>query len=247
MDTTTDIYAVLKNHFQRLLQEHHLHSEDISITTKALTPEESIGQPKRRDFPLLTGKEVMMEANFRGSLGQAFTLSRAIFNGTLQEVSELDLTDNYNKAIFISSLNALMKYLGLIDRTVHCRNEEPEECACLLAQELESIAPNKKIVMIGYQPAIFEALTKKHMSLRLLELNPDLIGQTKHGVTIESGLADFADCVRWGDLFLVTGSTLANGSIVNFLNLQQPVYFYGNTIAGTAKLLDLKRFCYMAR
>jgi hypothetical protein len=41
----------------------------------------------------------------------------------------------------------------------------------------------------------------------------------------------------------VTGSTLVNGTVGRFLDLPIPAVFYGVTVAGAAKVLDLKRYC----
>ncbi|MDO5714238.1 MAG: DUF364 domain-containing protein [Tissierellia bacterium] len=241
-----DIYEELLEKFQNLVEKEGLEKEEIAVDIKSLTPTESIGNPKRKDFPLLTGKEAMVEANFKGAKGQAFTLSRSTYQGRLNDVLNLDLSNNYNKAIFLSTLNAVLKYLGLIDHTVHCKDEEPETCAFEISRYMEEHFQDKKIVLIGYQPAILEALTNVSVELRILDLNPINIGEYRYGVLVEDGEKDFEEITQWGDVFLVTGSTLANGSIVNFLNLKQPVIFYGNTIAGAAYLLHLPRLCFKA-
>ena len=48
----------------------------------------------------------------------------------------------------------------------------------------------------------------------------------------------------WAELVLCTGSTLANASIENFLDIGKEVLFYGTTGAGAAALMDWKRLCY---
>ncbi|MDO5755508.1 MAG: DUF364 domain-containing protein [Tissierellia bacterium] len=241
-----DIYEKLREEFKRIMEEEGLEKEEVLVHIGQLTPEESIGVTKRQDFPLLNGKEQMVQAEFRGEQGQAFTSSRAGFSGTLQEISNLDLTDDYNKAVFISTLNAVMKSLKMIDRTVHCRNEEPEECAMELADFVKNQYTNQNIGFVGYQPAMIENLGKQDLPLRVLDLNPEHIGHKRYGVLIEDGIKDFDAVVQWADILLVTGSTLCNGSIVNFLSLDIPVIFYGNTIAGAAHLLDLPRLCFKA-
>jgi len=45
----------------------------IGLVAAALSPEEAIGNPEDRDYPLIVGKERLMQAEFRGALGQAFT------------------------------------------------------------------------------------------------------------------------------------------------------------------------------
>ena len=68
--------------------------------------------------------EVMLQAEYKGCIGQAFTSSPAAFSGTLQEILDSDIeNDAYARALFIASLNAVMRYLGLADRTIHCKTE----------------------------------------------------------------------------------------------------------------------------
>jgi len=48
------------------------------------------------------------------------------------------------------------------------------------------------------------------------------------------------------NLIVATGSTLVNNTIGDFL-VGKPAIFYGITIAGAAKLLDLEEFCYCGK
>lgn len=240
-----EFYGELKERFLKLLEKEGLLDEEVEIKARSLTPEEAIGNPKRRDFPILTGKEVMMEADFRGSKGQSFTDSPAEYNGTLAEIVELDLiNDSYGAGIFIAALNSVMKYLGLATGTLHCKNEEPEYCAIDLEKYLKENHNPKKITLVGYQPSMIERLSQS-FQLRVLDLNPDNIGEERYGILIEDGNEEDYDVLNtWPDLVLVTGSTICNGSIVDFLNLEKPVVFFGMTIAGAAVLMDLERVCF---
>ncbi|MCR4403141.1 MAG: DUF364 domain-containing protein [Firmicutes bacterium] len=109
------------------------------VTARPLAPEEAIGAPTRRDFPLLKGKEVMIQAHFRASCGQAYTDMPAPFRGRLADVIALPLRTNYERAVFVATCNAVMRSLGLVDHTVHCRDTEPEECARLLLEHVERL------------------------------------------------------------------------------------------------------------
>lgn len=60
-------------------------------------------------------------------------------------------------------------------------------------------------------------------------------------MTIES-VDNTKDAVHWADLLLVTGTTLANGTITPLLN-KGPIVFYGTTVAGAAYLMRWERFC----
>lgn len=244
-----NIYSKLKDSFEKLIVENNLIDEDIIINVKSLTPEESIGtDTKRQDFPILTGKESMIEADFKGAKGQAFTTARVSFSGQLAELLNLDIgEDPYDTGLFISALNAVMRYLGLITGTIHCQNQEPEICAEKLLNFVKDNFCDKKIALVGYQPAMLEALSKGGCNIRNLDLNPKNIGENRYGIVVEDGEKNYEEVINnWADVVLCTGSTIINGSIVNYSDLNIPVLFYGNTIAGPAKCLGLNRLCYCA-
>ncbi|MEG1448804.1 MAG: hypothetical protein RSC41_05675, partial [Oscillospiraceae bacterium] len=107
------IYDNLKQKLEEIIQTENLDTKNIKITSKSLTAEEAIGKTKRKDFPILNGKEIMLVAQFGDSIGQAFTSAPCEFEGTLDEILALDINNNqYNKGLFIASLNAVMKHLG---------------------------------------------------------------------------------------------------------------------------------------
>ncbi len=240
-----NIYDELKLKLRKILDENNLSQEKILIKSKTLTEEEAIGITERKDFPILTGKEIMLEAEFRGAKGQAFTSAPTVFSGSLENILDLELdNDDHAKGLFIASLNAIMKYLDLSDKTIHCRNEDPELCALDFKDYLLKNHKNSKIVLVGYQPAILEALSKD-FNIRVIDLSPNNIGKNRYGIKVEHGIDNYNEVVlNWADLILCTGSTICNGSIINFLNLDIPVIFFGTTIAGPADLLNLKRLCF---
>lgn len=123
-------YNELAARFSSLLESEGLMGEDVMISTRSLTPEEAIGATRRRDYPIITGKDVMVQAECMGALGQAFTDAPAEFRGTLGEICTLNINgDSHDRGLFIAALNAVMKHLGLVECTVHCRNDGPELCA----------------------------------------------------------------------------------------------------------------------
>jgi hypothetical protein len=98
--------------------------------------------------------------------------------------------------------------------------------------------------MIGLQPRMVEALSRA-FPLRVTDLDPDNIGKEKTGIHIE-GPHKARDNLLWCDVALVTGTTIVNGTVGEFL-IQKPTIFYGVTISGTAKLLGLNHFCAYGR
>ncbi len=241
----TDIYDDLKGKTRELWQEHQLLNEQIKITARALSSQEAIGNPEDDDYPIQKGKEKLMQADFKGSLGQAFTDHYGNFSGTLNDILEMPLHNNYRRSIFISAINAVSRHLRLTDGTIHCKDEEPVSCAVKLLENIKAnYAGNQtsplKITQIGFQPRMLEKLSP-FFDMRLIDLDIDNIGETKFSVKIE-GPDSTDDAVDWCDLLLVTGSTIVNGTAGRFIG-KKPVIFYGTTIAGPAQILGLDRFC----
>ena len=211
------------------------------IHATPLSPKEAIGNPEDRDYPLVTGVERLMQAEFRGSLGQAFTDMYGDFSGKLSDIAGMDLTNNFRRAIFISSLNAVMRYLRLIDKSVHCKDNEPQECSYELVKYIERNYGHPKLALVGFQPRIVEALSKK-LKLRITDMDKNNIGTEKFGVVIHSP-EKTQENLNWCDVALVTGTTIVNNTIDQF-RISKPVVYYGVTISGVAKLLGLNHFCY---
>ncbi len=235
------MFKVLREDLARIAQQNNLGPKAIVIRAFPLSPEEAIGNPEERDYPLVKGKERLMQAEFQGAKGQAFTDMYGDFSGTLTEVLEMDLKNNFRRAVFVSALNAVMRYLGLVSGTVHCKNEEPPKCAQELVKYLREKHGGRRIALVGFQPRMAEALSQQ-FDLRVTDLDGENIGQEKYGVRIW-GPEKTTEHLEWCDLALVTGTTAANGTLARFLHGPKPAIFYGVTVSGAARLLHLERFC----
>lgn len=246
-------YEELRTIFTRIADDRGLLDEAIAIESSVLTPDEAIGAPGRKDFPLQKGKEVLMEADFMGAKGQAYTDSPSHFRGSLQEIVDLELVTPAQKALFIAALNAVTRSVHPDLRTLHCRNEGPERCAGKIAAHVRGLDP-RSVGMIGLQPAILEALVTSMGKdrVRCIDRDEENRGEVKYGVAIEWGDdRGLKQLFEGSDLILATGSSVANGSLPDILSLSgttgTPVYFYGTTIAGTARLMGLQHLCYESR
>jgi hypothetical protein len=235
-----DIYKELRGRMRDLLTGKDLLNQKVRVHARALTTEEAIGNPEADDFPLQKGKERLMQADFIGSLGQAFTDQYGDFEGSLEEILEMDLKNNYRRAIFVATLNAVLRHMGLIERTIHCHDKGPSLCAEALRDYIKGHYGNKKILQIGFQPRMVEYLAAQ-FPLRVIDLDPENIGAGKFGVDIEGPEAT-NEAMKWADLLFVTGTTIVNDTIEQFLG-GKPVIFYGTTIAGAAYLMGWERFC----
>jgi hypothetical protein len=235
-----DFYEQLKRRVFDLWKEEGLLSEKIQIRARALSTREAIGNPEHQDFPIQKGKEKLMQADFMHSGGQAFTDMYGDYEGTLEEVLNLPMENNHQRAVFVASLNAVLRHLGRLKGSIHCRDEEPVKCGKALIPYLKDRYSGARITQVGFQPRMVENLAPSH-PLRVLDMDPDNIGTQKFGVSIES-TDNTEDAVNWADLLLVTGTTLANGTITPLLN-KKPIIFYGTTVAGAAHLMGWERFC----
>ncbi len=230
------------------LKEENLIGADITIKARVLSAEEAIGNPENYDFPILKGKEKIMEADFMGFKGQAFTDMHGGYKGSLEGVFNLKSCNNYRRALQVSTINALARYWKLVNNTEHCKDEMPGICASKINDFIQQEYPGtEKITIVGYQPAIIDALSKKY-NVRVLDLDIDNIGKEKLGVKIEDGEKNKESALAWADLVLATGSTLVNGTIdeiISYAGNKNKVIFYGVTIAGAAALAGLKRICFV--
>ena len=185
-----------------------------------------------------------MQAEFKGSVGQAFTDMYGDFSGRLADIVEMDLSNNFRRAIFVSSLNAVMRYLGLITKTMHCRDNEPRECSYELVKYIKKNYGQPRVAMVGFQPRMVEALSEE-FELKVTDMAQDNIGTEKFGTIIYSPERAQGH-LSWCDIALVTGTTIVNNTIDQF-KMSKPVIFYGITISGAAKLLGLNHFCHFGR
>ncbi len=224
---------------------------EITISSRALKNEEAIGNPDRKDFPLLRGKEVLLQAEVDGSLGQAFTSDPITYRGSINNL--LDLSDERpgNYALLVAALNALSCKLGIVKQTIHCINNEPEECAKKISQYILEKHGLCNIGIIGYQPAILENCTRvfEPHRISISDLNSDNIGEVKYGVRVMDGISDTKKLIEFSDVLLITGSILSNGTYKNILNeiKDKPYYFFGTTCAALANVNNISRLCPLSK
>ena len=236
-----DVYDEIRLKVYELCKSQNLLDQPVRVRARALSTEEAIGNPEGDDFPLQKGKEKLMQAEFLDSVGQAFTDRYGDFDGVLENVLQMNLGNNFQRAVFVATLNAVLHHMKQIEKTVHCHDRGPSECAAELVRYLKSTHGLVKVAQIGFQPRMVESLAA-NFPLRVLDLDPDNIGTQKFQVTVE-GPENTEDAIDWADLLLVTGTTLVNGTIGEFLG-RKPMLFYGTTVAGAAHLMKWDRFCY---
>jgi uncharacterized protein (DUF4213/DUF364 family) len=219
--------------------------KDTVVVSSPLSPREAIGETGRNDFPLLKGKEVLMQAVYRGSFGQAFTPAWGSFSGSLGEVLDLPLTGSFERAVLVSTMNAVLRYMGLVCGTVHCRDDGPKRCATQMALWIKE-QKGERVGLVGMQPALLEALVGSLGPDKVMVSDLAEAGKVRCGVRVLDGM-DSSELFEGCQIILVTGSSLVNGTLDGIMEKarrhDRRVVFYGSTISGVAYLLDLERWC----
>ncbi len=222
------------------------------IRIRPLLPGEAIGEGNmiRHDFPLRKGREFLVEAHFRGERGQAFTERPEPWTGTVETLDDLDLEVDENRAVFVASVNAIGRSLGLENNTVHCRNNSLYLCAEKIGNRLaKKLKPWERVLIVGYQPAFIEAAaeTLGPERVRVVDLDIENIGRTVFGVHIFDGQADLEKILGEVNFALVTGSSIVNAT---YYGLQEalngsdiPFVLFGTSAAIPAALLGIERWC----
>lgn len=236
-------FSRLQKEFARMADEFLLRQAEVQVKASLLSPEDAIGATKRKDYVLLKGKERLLQATIMDSKGQAFTGAQGDFTGTLEDVLSLPLSDDFQRAVYISTLNAVASHAGKLNNSIHCRNEGPEQCARQAVEYFKKNYGMPRILMVGYQPALAEALHSAFPDVTVLDLDPANIGQVKNGVLIRDGAVGLEAYIAASDVIFATGSTICNATIDAIYNAAIPLVLFGTTGAGAAALLGIPRFC----
>jgi len=230
---------------QRIVNSAGISSQKITVVVQPLAPHQAIGRPERDDFPLLKGKERMLEARFLDNRGHAFTDAFSSTSRSVADFLSLNLHDRFQVSWFVAAMNAILRGVGLVNGTVHCRDKEPGECAADIVEHLKTNYKGiRNVTLIGYQPAMGHRLCQDY-NLSILDLDPDNIDQERAGTVVLDGRNGFPRQATECDLALATGSSLTNGTIQKILQNfpHDKLVFYGVTIAAAAHFLELNRFC----
>jgi len=175
----------------------------------------------------------------KGNSYQPFTDHFEQADYSVEDLLDLELNSNRARASFIAGLNAIFRYLSLCAKTVHCKDDEPQQCALQLPSVIET---NQKILLVGFQPRFLQTLASIGQ-VRVIDLDQENIGKKISSIMIESSERT-SEAIDWCDLIFATGSTVVNGTITNFLTKQKLVLFYGVSISAAAKILNLKTYCH---
>lgn len=240
MQDSNQVYERMRNMLAEMAAEVGLETE-VTVFAGPLKIRDALGDPKEKDYPIQKGKEKLMEAVIFDSRGQAYTDMYGNYRGTLSDVIALELKDNFQRAVFISTLNALLRHREKIENTRHCRNEGMMQCGREIVEYITKRYGSPKIWLVGMQPRILENLAVP-FQIRVTDMDPDYIKSKRNGVAIESPSAA-PEISLWCDLIVTTGSIFVNKTYNEILSSEKPIVLYGTTAAGPAHVLGIQRYC----
>lgn len=116
----------------------------------------------------------------------------------------------FQRAVFIAALNAVLRSVGSISRTIHCKDQEPETCARNLVDFVKEAYGSPRIAFVGLQPAMLDHLAR-HYRIRVSDMDPANQGRVKYGLAIEP-VEKTPEMLEWADVVFATGSVLVNDS-----------------------------------
>ncbi len=259
----TKLYSKIRREAKKKIKENELEQKNIEVErigkdfSKDKTPSnknfngltQQNFQLPSDEYALTKGEEVLLRCKIENSYGDAFTNKPRQFQGKLGKIFNLDLGNETERAIFFSALNAAFNHLNLIDKTIHCKGDDPKSCGKELAKQIQEKYDNPKITHIGYQPGHLEYCCKKFETF-VTDQNPENIGKEKFGTRILPA-SDNEKTMKKADLALITGSSVVNGSLPQLIKWckeygTKPI-IYGVSGKGASEILGIESFCPYGR
>ena len=253
--TRTLYNELLRNLFKLVIEEYNVDLDEEIVCWYKTGAELKL--PKD-EYALLRGKDILLSCRYRSGIGQVFTTAPRSYRGRLKNTLELDLEHIQSNSIFHAVMNAVLKYLGLIDKTEHCVGEEPRLCGYLLSRKLLSdYGQTVKVLHIGYQPGHVEALAQFfHDNLIVTDLADQFIWQKRYGRLIVDGVLN-KYFIAQADVILITASSIVNNTAWEIINqariLGKKIIVYGVSASAAVYLLksrrivDIQQYCPYAK
>ncbi len=195
------------------------------------------------------GGEWIVEASLLQSKGEAIVHTPCNFEGPLHDLLSLPLDNERNRAFVVSSVNALLRELKLVDQNLYCLSPDPSNCRMEIVRTILKRYGLVHVGMAGLKPSLVEQLVETFGVDRIRIVDPfeRNVGNIHSGVEVWDVTDRTKDMVKRSDVVLFTGSTLVNGTfdlIWEEIHAQGKDYIaYGNTILGIGMLMGVDGIC----
>ncbi len=259
--TITELYEQILSEFYKKPGAEQLLEEPVTVTVssepeRTLRPEgdppSTVARPEYCVIAMLGGEtggtygEAYAEAGIIADSLKAEVEDipgKEIFCGTLKEALEIAPTENGISPITVSALNAAMSRLNLCSGVFQEGEEFHAMYADALCRYVTEHYGRDNIVLVGYDGYLVKRFMDEKLGFWTLDLDPDNVSQDRFDhIVVNGAKLNRESGFAWGKIFIVTGSSLCNGTIIPYLNSGKELLFYGITCAGTAGLLNLSWF-----
>ena len=239
--TMIELYQQIISSFLELPGVGELLQEPVRVVPD-VTPEHTL-LPENDPPGLVSKPEYRVTAFFRDSAGEAYTECPQAFEGTLREALDLPVSERGISGAALAAINAVMHDLDLCPGAFPDDEQAHARYADALFRHVSERFGKDHIVLVGYDGYIVKKFVEEGMDFWTLDRNPDNITKNRfEHVIVNSGKYNREACFAWGKVILLTGSSLCNGTAVQYLDQGVPILFYGITCAGAATLLGLDWF-----
>lgn len=239
--TIQELYDQIISGFHALNGADSLLHEMVSVTASE-QPERTL-RPDHEPVSAAARPEYPVTATICGVKGEAYTEEPESFSGTLQQALQIPPSDKGISAVTVAALNAAMNYLGISPGTFPEGEEARLRYADALCNYVTECHGKSNVILVGYDGYLVKRFMEEGMDFWTMDRDPDNITQDRfHHVVVNNAKRNRESSFVWGTYFVVTGSTLCNGTILHYLNSGKELLFYGITCAGAAALLKLPWF-----
>ena len=239
--TIKELYDQIISGFSALKGAEDLLDKEVSVTGSS-EPERTL-LPDNEPPSTVARPEYCVTAELLGVKGEAYTETPSDFCGTLKEALAIPPTEKGISAVTIAALNAAMSYLDQASGTFPDGEEERVRYADALCRYVKEEFGTDHIILVGYDGYLVKRFVDEGFHFWTMDNDPANITQDRfHHVVVNNAKKNRESSVVWGKYFIVTGSTLCNGTILHYLNSNKELLFYGITCAGAATLLKIPWF-----
>lgn len=226
MDNYLFIDEAFKSYVWRLIREH-----DIDLYGEVICYAETSSKYKLPDneYALVKGPESMLTCSFHNVKGQVFTIYSKNFRGRVIDILNSDLRSYFGRSLFYAFANTLFRFLGIVDKTLHCTGDAPVKCGLKLYNDV--LRETGKLLHIGYQPGHVKVLTQyMRDNLLITDLRNDTVWRTKYGRLIYDGFYNNI-YLHIVDTVLLTASSIINKTFWDIISktlvLGKRIIIYG--------------------
>ena len=239
--TISDIYNRMMNSFYDLQGTGAL--LDLPVRILADTEPEQTLRPDGDTPSSVSRPEYRVTAILLDHHGEAYTEHPMDFDGTLREALTLPCSDDGIDARTIAALNAAMSVLGQCPGTFSDDPAVHQQYADAICNYLIRNYGRSHIILVGYDGYFVKRFMEEELDFWTMDRDPDHITKDRFNhVIVNSGKYNRESCFAWGKIFVITGSTLCNGTITQYLDQGKDLLFYGITCAGASRLVPLPWF-----